>query len=434
MPTAKTDAAAPKKNSSPLQTLYAVWEVLRRYATRQKPLSADEVYDYLKDLKQNPSEAAARRLFPQEKALMGLFFPGTAVQSDEAAAAGAYMDGSTLHIVLETPQGDILQEDGMELEAAVQPFALPSREAVAKLLETGIPLDVRTFPYQLRCVAKAPCGNGRFRIVPYEKWLQSGEDTADRPRLYYLSDALTDAEYGALTEMIRVYPFITEAQGRKLLAVLDHLHPTDKTRLPGRYASRRDGQELMRTLKVLDEAIRDRKKLLIEYGDYQLQRTGGQWKPVLVRQRGGVLELSPYALMWADGSYHLIGQSREVVQLRVDRILSAKRLESGFDVSDTFNADEYRGGGAATDAGDRVRVRLCCNLHLLGDLRNAFGDDAEYNAPRADGTVDVTLFVVPAAAKRFALLHTADAEVLEPARLREEIAQEWKQALARYEP
>ncbi len=433
MSSPKRAAPAANMNSGTLQALYAVWEVLRRFASRQKPLSAEEICDYLKEIKDAPSPAVAKRLFPREKELMERLFPGTVTPAGEAVATGAYFDDGTLHIVLETPQGDVLQEDGMALEAAVQPFALPSRETVARILENGVPFGLDTFPYRLRCVAKSPCGNGRFRVIPYEKWEKAKEEGgAERPRLYYLSDALTDAEHGALTEMVRVYPFITEAQSKKLLALLDRLHPTDKSRLPSRYAAKRDGQDLLRTLKVLDDAIRDRKKLMIEYGDYQLQRVAGQWRPVLARQRGGVLELEPYALMWADGSYQLIGQSRDVMQLRVDHILSAKRLEGGFDVPDTFNADEYRGSGAATDAGERARVRLCCKLSLLGDLLGAFGSDAEYNAPRADGTVDVTLSVVPAAAKRFALLHAADAEVIEPARLREEIAKELKEAVGKY--
>ena len=77
MSSPKRAALAANMNSGTLQALYAVWEVLRRFASRQKPLSAEEICDYLKEIKDAPSPAVAKRLFPREKELMERLFPGT---------------------------------------------------------------------------------------------------------------------------------------------------------------------------------------------------------------------------------------------------------------------------------------------------------------------------------------------------------------------
>lgn len=93
----------------------------------------------------------------------------------------------------------MLAQDGLTLEGTRPPFRAPSYSTVDKLLKLGFPLDVKTFPYRLRCVAEEKGKDGRVRLIPYEEWEdrlaakeRRGGKAAERnncPRRYYLANA-----------------------------------------------------------------------------------------------------------------------------------------------------------------------------------------------------------------------------------------------------
>lgn len=444
----KSREAARKEGKKPysntFRSLEAIWEVLRRHASPKHPLTVREICDYLKRLEEDPSSYTIERLFPEERELMGRLFPGVVAEEGRLTAVNAYSEGETLHIVVETPEGQVLAGEGLALEAAAPPFKAPSYSTVDKLLKLGFPVDVKTFPYRLRCVAEERPKDGRVRLIPYEDWEEQQaardrekggrdlEERNNRARRYYLANALTDGEWRIFSDLVQVYPFITERQTRKFLTALNHLHPGKQSRPPARYAFKRGSGAMFLVIAQLDQAIREKRRVRVSYGEYRLEQKDQRWTPVLVqRKHNGLLDFEPYALMWSNGNYYLVGKNRDMMNLRVDRILNVELTGETFVPPPDFEPEEYRDRSPVMYPGKRTLVRLLCRDSMLGVLTDFFGSVPQYS-PRPGGMVEASMSIAPAGVKLFALQYAGSVEVLEPESLRREIAKTLEDALKTY--
>lgn len=435
-------ASRPKKPySNSYRSLEAIWQVLRRHASPQHPLTVREICSYLKGMEDAPSPDTLERLLPRGLDLMNLLFPGRVLQEGEPPPADAWLDAGGLHITLETPAGEAPAPEGLCLQAVREPFRAPSYSTVEKLLSHGIPLDLGTFPFRLRCVAQLPGADGRLVTVPYESWEDSLSPKKARnnnvPRRYYLQSALTEAEWRLFSDLILVYPFLSENQTRRFLRVLNQFRP-QPVFIPKRFAYKRGSQRQMEIIAQLDQAIRQKRKIRLLYGEHRLEKQpGGAWRPVLrKRKSSGQLEVEPYALMWSNGNYYLIARHRGMMNLRADRVLGVEPLEERFTIPPDFDLVRYRNSCPVMYPGEERFVRLRCSTRLINTLLDFFGDLPQYTAPvpGPDGgeTTEVTMSIAPAGVKLFALQYAAGVEVLEPRELREEIKRELEVALNKY--
>lgn len=429
---------AKKPYSNPYRSLEAIWSVLRRHASRERPLTVKEIHAYLKQMEDAPSLATLTRLLPREKALMDTLYPGQLAEAGQPLAVDAYQQGDTLHIVVETPDGQPLVRDGIALEAAAAPFHAPSYSAIDKQLKDGIPFDLHTFPFRLRCVAQVPSDTkpGKVQLIPYDRWEEQLEDQPSKnnvPRRYYLDNALTEGEWRIFSDLIQVYPFLTDRQAKKFLTALNHLRPRSAQPVPDRYAYRRGNQKLFRIIGILDKAIRSKRMVALTYGEYRLHHVDGRWTPVLVpRARNSRLEVEPYALMWSNGNYYLVAKHRGMMNLRVDRILEALPLETSFEPPPRFDLVDYRDSSPVMYPGMRTFVRMRCSTDIVNTLLDFFGSLPQYAAPREDGTVEVTMSIAPGGLKLFALQYAGRVEVLDPPELRQEILKTLEEAAETY--
>ncbi len=425
-----------KEYSNPYRSLEAIWAVLREYSSRQHPLTVREIYDHLKAMEDAPSRATLSRLLPRELGLMDQLYPGVAAQAGDADGVNAYVSDGRLHIVVETPEGDVLAQEGLGVEAAAVPFRAPSYFTIDKLLKSGVPFDLHTFPFRLRCVAQVKGKDGRVRLVKYEDWEDSLTPEQARknnqPRRYYLTNALTEAEWRIFSDLIQVYPFISERQTRKFLTVLNHLRPRKLPVSPSRYAYKRGNDEQFKIIALLDEAVRRRQKVRVTYGEYRLEQVQGRWTPKLLpREKNGELDVEPYALMWSNGNYYLVARHRGMMNLRVDRILSVQPLEETFQVPADFDPVLYRDRSPVMYPGENTFVRMRCKTSLLNTLVDFFGSVPQYATPK-DGYTEVTMSIAPNGVKLFALQYADGVEVLEPKSLREEILLSLEAAAEKY--
>lgn len=438
--------SVPKKPySNSFRSLQAIWEVLRRYASRENPLTVREIYGHLKDIESDPdmrpSLDTLERIFPQGRDLMGRLFLARVLEEGEPPPAESWLGEDGLHISVETPYGRVLAREGLTVQASREPFQAPSYSTVDKMLSQGIPFDLDTFPLRLRCVAQVPGKRGRKRTIPYEDWEDSlADDRAVKnnnvPRRYYLEDALSDAEWRLFSDLILVYPFLSEKQTQRFLAVLNRLHPRTVP-VPRRYAYKRSSGLQMEIIAKLDEAIRTKRKVRILYGEHRLEYSGGTWQPVLRRrEKNGELDVEPYALMWSNGNYYLVVRHRGMMNLRADRIMAVELLEDRFLRPPDFDPVHYRNSCPVMYPGEEKFVRLRCRTGLLNTLLDFFGDLPQYRKPETgpDGaeTTEVTMSIAPAGVKLFALQYAGSVEVLEPRALREEIAQALEAAAKKY--
>ena len=413
-----------KAYSNPYHSLEAIWMVLRRYASREHPLSVAEICRCLSRMDQAPSPATVKRLLTQAPGLLDLFSPDALATQGEGACVETYQTGDTLHVVVETPEGAVVEEDASLIYTA-RPFQAPSYSAVDKLLKDGVPFDLKTYPFQLRCVARVKGEDGRSpRYIPYEEWeARQGARRNNAPRYYYLANALTEGEWRIFSDLVQVYPYISQEQTDKFLRVLNRLRPRAVRRVPTRYAYKRGSRDQFRVINCLDRAIRLRRKVQVTYGVYRLVSTKEGWRPKLLqREKNGVLEVEPYALMWSNGNYYLVCRHRGMMNLRVDRILEASILSAAFAPPEDFDPVQYRDRSPVMYPGRYTFVRMRCREALLNTLVDFFGDVPQYTRPDAAGFTEVTMSIAAGGVKLFALQYADDVEVLEPKALRREIA------------
>lgn len=442
---AKSDPAPKKPYSNSFRSLQAIWEVLRRYSSRETPLTVREIYSHLKDIElvsdARPSRDTLERILPQGRELMGQLFPGRVLEEGETPPAEAWPGEDGLHILVETPDGRVLAREGLTVQASREPFKAPSYSTVDKMLSQGIPFGWDTFPFRLCCVAQIPGKRGRKKTIPYEAWEDSfADDRAARnnnvPRRYYLENDLSDAEWRLFSDLVLVYPFLSKKQTGHFLKALNRLHPrTDP--VPERYAYKRSSGLQMEIIARLDKAIREKRKVHISYGEYRLEFYDDVWQPALrKREKNGDLDVEPYALMWSNGNYYLVARHRGMMNLRADRILAAELLEDKFTLPPDFDPVRYRNSCPVMYAGERKFVHLRCKTSLLNTLLDVFGDLPHYRKPETgfDGaeTTEVTMSIAPAGVKLFALEYAGSVEVLEPKDLREEIARDLEAAAKKY--
>ena len=438
----KSDSMPKKPYSNSFRSLQAIWEILHRYASRENPLTVREIYGHLKDIEPDPdmrpSLDTLERIFPQGRELMGRLFPARVLEEGETPPAETWLGEDGLHISVETPDGRVLAREDLTVQASRAPFKAPSYSTVDKMLSQGIPFDLDTFPFRLRCVAQVPGKRGRKKMIPYEDWEDSLADDRSNnvPRRYYLEDALSDAEWRLFSDLILVYPFLSEKQTRRFLAVLNRFHPRTVP-VPRRYAYKRSSRLQMEIIAKLDEAIREKRKVRIAYGEHRLEYSGGTWQPVLrKRKKNGELDVEPYALMWSNGNYYLVVRHRGMMNLRTDRIMDVELLEDKFTLPPDFDPVRYRNSCPVMYPGEKKFVRLRCRTNLLNTLLDFFGDLPQYRKPETgpDGaeTTEVTMSIAPAGVKLFALQYVGSVEVLEPRELREEIARDLAEAAKKY--
>jgi proteasome accessory factor C len=127
--------------------------------------------------------------------------------------------------------------------------------------------------------------------------------------------------------------------------------------------------------------------------------------------------VDPYAIVYANGFWYVIGAADEGETIRVfrlDRILAVAELEHSFAVPDDFDATEYMTGGRVFrgNGGTAVVVRYSASI---GRWILERGDGIE----QADGSVVVEHRASdPRWAVRHVLQYGAEAEILEPPALR----------------
>ena len=152
---------------------------------------------------------------------------------------------------------------------------------------------------------------------------------------------------------------------------------------PSRYVFKRGSADRMRVIVKLDQAVEEKRKVRLSYGEYRLVRRDGSWTPVLTpREQHSQWEVEPYALMWTNGNYYLVAKDRGIVNLRAGRILDAELLDEKFDVPEDFDPVRHRDSSPVMYPGEQTFVHLRCRETMLNVLVDFFGSMAHYSAPR----------------------------------------------------
>ena len=143
----------------------------------------------------------------------------------------------------------------------------------------------------------------------------------------------------------------------------------------------------------IQAAITERKKISFCYFDYSPS------KERVLRHGGQIYLVSPFAMLWNNDTYYLVGfhdHRQQIAKFRVDRIVqmevtdeAAVRKPKGFDVSEFFTQE------FSMLNGKECMVTLLCENILMNSIIDRFGEDAptqivDKNHFTVEATVDLS--------------------------------------------
>ena len=143
----------------------------------------------------------------------------------------------------------------------------------------------------------------------------------------------------------------------------------------------------------IQTAIAEQRKIAFRYFDYSPS------KERVHRNGGKVYSVSPYALLWNNDSYYLVGfheHRQQIAKFRVDRIDGLELTQrSSVKKPRGFNVTEYFSQEFSMLNGKTCRITLLCENPLMNSIIDRFGEDAptqivDKNHFTVEATVDLS--------------------------------------------
>ncbi|QST00986.1 WYL domain-containing protein [Pontibacillus sp. ALD_SL1] len=182
-----------------------------------------------------------------------------------------------------------------------------------------------------------------------------------------------------------------------------------------------DGYQLVKlNIDHVHRAIAEQKVLHYQYGKYNMK------KEFEYNREGSTYEVEPYALIWQNDFYYLIGRFRgtgEMRHYRLDRIRNIRLSEERFRKED-FNVQDYVDQSFHMFAGENTWIKVQFHASLLNVVLDRFGLEASIQQ------VDDEHFILSTKAKMstglvaWIMQWGQKAKVVSPEELKEEVREE----------
>ena len=197
---------------------------------------------------------------------------------------------------------------------------------------------------------------------------------------YHLSGHTFElSELKVLVDAVQSAKFISGTRSRQLIKKLESLASVHEAKELNRqvYISGRVktlNESVYYAVDAIHGAISENARVRFRYFNWNVK------KEKEFRKSGSFYEVSPWALVWDDEYYYMVGyddQDRKIKHYRVDKmdrisVLSEKRLgEEAFDAV----KDQYAKGLFRMFGGEPTEVRLECLNSLSGVIIDEFGTD-----------------------------------------------------------
>lgn len=188
------------------------------------------------------------------------------------------------------------------------------------------------------------------------------------PEIRLLIDAVSSSRFinpeksAVLIE--KLTGMVSKAQAEKIRR---HLYTADRVKA--------DNRQIYYIVDAVTDAINDGKKICFQYFEYDGD------KKKLLRRNGVRYYVSPYALVWDDNHYYMLGFSddrQRIVNYRVDRMCNTGMTEEdAVPMPAGFDMEEYVQHQFRMFAGDEVEVVLECRNEIMKYIVDQFGEDVE---------------------------------------------------------
>lgn len=217
--------------------------------------------------------------------------------------------------------------------------------------------------------------------------------------LYHVASRHFEApEVKLLIDAVQSARFITPRKSKALVKRLSSFVAPGDTALLNRHLyidsrSKATNESIYLNVDRIQTAITERKKISFCYFDYSPS------KERVLRRGGQVYSVSPFAMLWNNDTYYLVGfhdHRQQISKFRVDRIVqmevtdeTAVKKPKGFDVSEFFTQEFSMLNGKT------CRITLLCESTLMNSIIDRFGEDAssqivDKNHFTVEATVDLS--------------------------------------------
>lgn len=133
-------------------------------------------------------------------------------------------------------------------------------------------------------------------------------------------------------------------------------------------------EEIYYTVDTIHNAIESQKQIDFKYFEYNGE------KEKVFRNNGKPYKLSPYAQVWNDDNYYVVGyctKHDKISKFRVDRMTKVKLTENeAYPMPMNFNSADYTKNIFSMYDGEIKTVELKCTNELMKVIIDKFGEDA----------------------------------------------------------
>lgn len=181
----------------------------------------------------------------------------------------------------------------------------------------------------------------------------------------------------------------------------------------------KDYSDKREVIEALIDATLHQRQITIAYFSFNSRRTKSY-------------TLDPYRVVYYHGGLYLYARAHEYGEVRtfaVERIQKIETLDDGFEIPSDFSVSDYARAAFGIAGGKPVRVKLAFGDAMAGYIRERVWHESQTLDERPDGSVLLQMDVAPGwELKAWIKGFLPHVRVLEPAALREEIAQDLEQA------
>ncbi|MEJ9282021.1 WYL domain-containing protein [Ureibacillus thermosphaericus] len=261
--------------------------------------------------------------------------------------------------------------------------------------------------------------SGRNQFIHY--WI------ADRffeiHELRYMMDAISSARFISEeeTEQIigKLKKFVSENEAILLENQLVHTF------------AKIDSPLFAKTVQTIHQAIAEKKVIQFQYGRYSVEKEfvlSGSPDPKQYL-------IHPYGIIWNEEMYYLIGYNvmeEDIHHYRIDRIRDIQLLEQKFAVQPGFDINKYRNLLFFMFGGEESSIEVIFKNELAPAVIDRFGLNADIKRVDDDHFRLITRAIISKGLVRWLLSWGADAKVVYPKRLVEEMEEEAERLYLKY--
>lgn len=199
----------------------------------------------------------------------------------------------------------------------------------------------------------------------------------ERQNLYFIGSRLFELpELKLLVDAVESSHFITKKKSTTLLHKLSTLTSKEQARQLNRPMymfgmTKQDNEKIYYSVDIIHRAIQEQKQITFRYIEYTAE------KKKILKHDGYRYFFSPYALIWNQDFYYVVGWSEKhdkLAQFRVDRMMVVELLERPAVPSQDFDPAAYVSRVFGMYGTEFQTVELLCENWTMRSIIDRFGE------------------------------------------------------------